>query len=121
MSIIHKLFLLFAVVLLALGSAAHSPADTEQYHLYIGPSSRTFLVHIPKKLTHSQRAPLVIALHGGGTNGKWMEDFSGLSGAAEQYGFVVVYPNGSGRFRQVLTWNAGNYLKVIKVSGGHNL
>jgi len=70
-------------------------------------SSRTFLVHAPEKLP-SRRAPLVIALHGGATNAKAMENYTGLSEAAERYGFIVTYPNGSGRLERMRTWNGGN-------------
>ena len=88
-------------------SAVHNYTDTRQYTLAIGPSSRTFLVHCPKTLA-AANPPLVIALHGGGINGKTMERFSGLSEASEQYGFVAVYPNGSGWLKRFLTWNAGS-------------
>jgi polyhydroxybutyrate depolymerase len=37
-----------------------------------------------------------------------MVGFSGLDDKADQAGFVVVYPAGSGRFPRVLTFNAGN-------------
>lgn len=107
MGITQKLFLVWGVILFSACSAAHDYADTKQYTLAVGPSSRTFLVHLPKNLT-AANPPLVIALHGGGTNGKTMERFSGLSDASERYGFVVVYPNGSGRLNGFLTWNAGN-------------
>ncbi len=107
MSMTQRLFLILGILLFSACSAAHNYADTKQYTLAIGPSSRTFLVHCPKNPA-APNPPLVIALHGGGTNGKTMERFSGLSEASERYGFVVVYPNGSGRLKMFLTWNAGS-------------
>jgi polyhydroxybutyrate depolymerase len=107
MCITQKLFLIWGVIVFSACSAAHNYADTQQYTLAIGPSSRTFLVHCPKNPAAANPA-LVIALHGGGTNGRTMERFSGLSETSERYGFVVVYPNGSGRFSRFLTWNAGS-------------
>ena len=107
MSIRQKLFLVWGVILFFACGAGHNCADTKQYTLNIGPSARSFLVHVPKKLAAANPA-LVIALHGGGTNGKKMERFCGLSETAERYGFVVVYPNGSGRLKGFLTWNAGS-------------
>jgi polyhydroxybutyrate depolymerase len=107
MTLTQRLILVVAVILFSACSAAHNDADTKQYTLAIGPSSRSFLVHCPKKLAAANPA-LVIALHGGGTSGKKMEGFSGLSEASERYGFVVVYPNGKGRLKRFLTWNAGS-------------
>jgi polyhydroxybutyrate depolymerase len=37
-----------------------------------------------------------------------MVHFCGLNDKADDAGFIVVYPNGSGRTEQILTWNAGN-------------
>ena len=107
MTITHKLFLVLLVILFSACKTSHNYADTKQYTLAIGPSSRSFLVHCPKKPAVAN-PPLVIALHGGGTNGKKMERFCGLSETSERYGFVVVYPNGSGRLKGFLTWNAGS-------------
>ncbi|MCJ7663644.1 MAG: prolyl oligopeptidase family serine peptidase [Desulfobacterales bacterium] len=107
MTVVQKLFLVVGVILFSACEAAHSPADTRHYTLTIGPSARTFLVHCPKNL-EAANPPLVVALHGGGINGKTMERFSGLSEASERYGFIVVYPNGSGRLKRFLTWNAGS-------------
>jgi len=48
--------------------------------------------------------PLLIALHGAGSNGADFEKWTGFSQLAEREGFVVVYPNAtSARGRQ---WNA---------------
>jgi polyhydroxybutyrate depolymerase len=107
MTLTHKLVLVVAAILFSACGAGHNYADTKQYTLAIGSSARSFLVHVPKNLG-AAHPPLVIALHGGGTNGKMMERFSGLSEASERYGFVVVYPDGSGRLKRFLTWNAGS-------------
>jgi len=103
----QRLILVVATILFSACGAGHNYADTKQYTLAIGPSLRSFLVHVPKNLA-AAHPPLVIALHGGGTNGKKMERFCGLSETSERYGFVVVYPNGSGRLKGFLTWNAGS-------------
>jgi polyhydroxybutyrate depolymerase len=107
MTITKKLLLVWGIILFSACSAAHNYEDTKQYTLAVGSSSRTFLVHVPKN-PPAAHPPLVIALHGGGTNGKKMERFCGLSETSERYGFVVVYPNGSGRLKGFLTWNAGS-------------
>jgi polyhydroxybutyrate depolymerase len=107
MAMTRRLFLTLAVIIFSACGAAHNYATTKQYTLEINHLSRTFLVHCPKNLA-AANPPLVIALHGGGANGKSMERFCGLSEASERYGFIVVYPNGSGRLKRILTWNAGS-------------
>lgn len=67
--------------------------------------ARTYRVHVPAGL--AGRAPLVVVLHGGGGgNGAQVEQQTGFTATADQHGFVVTYPNGTGRTR-LLTWNAG--------------
>jgi polyhydroxybutyrate depolymerase len=55
---------------------------------------RTFHVYVPSTLPKDTRAPLVIALHGGGGNGTQFETQSGFDAIAEANQFIVVYPDG---------------------------
>jgi polyhydroxybutyrate depolymerase len=66
--------------------------------------TRAYRVHVPAGLAGP--APLVVVLHGGGGNGVQAEQQTGFTATADREGFVVVYPDGSGRAR-LLTWNAG--------------
>jgi polyhydroxybutyrate depolymerase len=51
----------------------------------------------------------VIVLHGGGGNAETVMRTTGMSGKGDKSGFVVVFPNGTGRLKNhLLTWNAGN-------------
>ncbi|MEI7684172.1 MAG: PHB depolymerase family esterase, partial [Planctomycetota bacterium] len=52
--------------------------------------------------------PVVLAFHGGGGNADSMIVFSGLNKKADAAGFIVVYPNGTGRLEKILTFNGGN-------------
>jgi len=73
--------------------------------------TRSFLLRLPGSLPRegAARLPLVIALHGGGGHAANMEEMSGFTAKARQEGFIVVYPEGSGRLRHsFLTWNAGH-------------
>jgi polyhydroxybutyrate depolymerase len=70
--------------------------------------TRGYLLHVPRNFDPSQPAAVVLAFHGGGTNAKTMVRFSGLSELANRTGFLAVYPNGSGRNPNFLTWNVGN-------------
>jgi len=53
--------------------------------------------------------PLAVVLnfHGAGSNGAQQERYSRMDIASDRDGFIAVYPNGSGRFGDHLTWNAG--------------
>jgi polyhydroxybutyrate depolymerase len=69
---------------------------------------RTALVHVPPAALGTARLPLLLAMHGGGTDARTMADFCGLSEKADAAGFFVVYPDGTGRQDGLYTWNAGN-------------
>ncbi len=69
---------------------------------------RSYLVHIPPQYDAAKPTPVVLAYHGGGTNSQTMVRFAGLNDKADEAGFIVVYPNGTGRLSMVLTFNAGN-------------
>jgi polyhydroxybutyrate depolymerase len=49
-----------------------------------------------------------MAFHGGGANADNMIAFSGLNKKSDEAGFIVVYPNGTGRLKKMLTFNGGN-------------
>lgn len=76
--------------------------------LLMGEQKRTYLVHVPKGHDPKKPAPVVLALHGAAMNGSMMVWFSGLSKKADEEGFVVVYPSGTGT-GPFLTWNAGGF------------
>lgn len=68
--------------------------------------TRTYLVHVPPN--PKKPTPVVPAFHGGGSNAQQMVRFCGLNEIADKHGFIVVYPSGSGRLKNALTWNGGN-------------
>jgi polyhydroxybutyrate depolymerase len=70
--------------------------------------TRTYLVHVPPKYDGKKPTPVVLVFHGGLSNAEQMVQFCGLNDTADKYGFIVVYPNGTGRLRNALTWNGGN-------------
>lgn len=67
---------------------------------------RTYLLEIPATAPPVGRA-LVIAFHDANTSGTVMEHFSGLTEKARKEGFVVIYPDGTGPMKRLLSWNAG--------------
>lgn len=74
----------------------------------MGPHERMYLAHVPGGGSPSGGWPVVLAFHGGGSNPERMADFSGLSATADQHGFAVVYPGGTGIIEAARTFNAGN-------------
>jgi len=69
---------------------------------------RTYRVHMPPGHDRSRHAPVVIVLHGGVVNAYFTEYNTGMNATADREGFIVVYPNGTGRLPdRILTWNVG--------------
>lgn len=112
------------LLLLALGCApppshaAHQDGDAASPRLTPGDHefslrhdgrTRRYLVHVPPQAREGRSLPVVLVFHGGGGNGKGMQDFTRTDGVADREGFLVVYPDGTGRWRRrLLTWNAGS-------------
>ena len=65
--------------------------------------ARTYVVFRPPSLDPKQPVPLVIAFHGYTVDAKWMEETTHFDALAENAGFVVVYPQGTGN-----SFNAGS-------------
>jgi polyhydroxybutyrate depolymerase len=76
--------------------------------LVVAGRERSYLVHVPRSYDPAKPVAVVLAFHGGGSNAWQMVHFCGLNEKADEAGFLVVYPNGTGRTEQLLTWNAGN-------------
>src|SRR2546427_334135 len=70
-------------------------------------TERSYHVHVPPKYDPAKPTPVVLALHGASMNGRVMEAFTDLSANADDAGFIVVYPNGTGKL--LLTWNSGTF------------
>jgi polyhydroxybutyrate depolymerase len=71
--------------------------------------TRTALVHVPDRTAAESRPiPVVLNFHGGGGDARAHRDYVRMDALADREGFIVVYPNGSGRLEEkLLTWNAG--------------
>jgi len=100
--------LCFVFVAVAAGPAGYYLKQSQT--LMHGGIKRSYEVRVPKGLDKSgSRVPLVLVLHGGGGNGVNAEAMTGFTEKAVKEGFVVVYPEGTGRFAgRFLTWNAGH-------------
>ena len=77
--------------------------------LQVDGRARSYIVHVPPKLDPKKPTPVVLAFHGAATNASIMAISTGLSDKADEAGFVVVYPNGTGKGDLLLVWNAGGW------------
>ncbi len=69
---------------------------------------RSYLLHVPSGYNDTHPSAVVLVFHGGGGNAEIIARQTGFSAQADRAGFLVVYPNGSGRLKdKVLTWNGG--------------
>jgi polyhydroxybutyrate depolymerase len=97
---------LHLVALLSLAAAPLGPGDhTRSFKM--GGTDRSYLVHVPPQYDPQKPTPVVLVLHGAGTNGSITVWFTGMSKKADEAGFIAVYPNGTGLAGLMLTWNAG--------------
>lgn len=74
-----------------------------------GGITRTYIVHLPAGYSNEQSYPLVFVLHGGTGNARRAIRISQMSPKADREGFIVVYPNGTGKYKEkFLHWNDGS-------------
>jgi len=104
-------------LLVALAALRHSRFQAEastvsrdvEQRLRHGDRERYYYVHTPEGYNGTTPLPVVLNLHGGGGNADAARRQSRMNEVADRNGFIVVYPEGSGRLRhKLLTWNAGS-------------
>jgi polyhydroxybutyrate depolymerase len=83
-------------------SAATVPSGSSTGTIDVGGRVRYYRVYRPAHLRRP--APLVVVLHGGGGSAASAEKRFGWDTAADKHGFLVAYPQGTGRVR---AWNVG--------------
>ncbi len=82
--------------------------DDPTYQLEYAGRAREYKVHLPKGAADGTKFPVVIYLHGGGGNltGAYRD---GLETDADNFGFVLAVPAGTGKVANLLTWNGGRW------------
>ncbi len=73
----------------------HEPGDFEET-LVSGGRTRKYILHVPPSYTGAEPLPLVLNLHGYGSNAREQAFYSGLPTKADKAGFIVVTPLGTG-------------------------
>lgn len=82
------------------GACASVERGVIERTLISGGVERSYLLYIPE--TYEQPAPLVLSMHGFASNPRQQMEFSDWNTVADEHGFIVVYPQGTGF---PLRWN----------------
>lgn len=98
-------------------STAVLPAGQTSHTLSHDGHERSYIVYAPASVNGDQPAPVVFVFHGGSGNAQSAIRMSGFNDVADLNGFVVVYPNGTGRLDDngLLTWNGGTCCAYAQV------
>jgi polyhydroxybutyrate depolymerase len=76
--------------------------------LRVGDLERRYRVYIPAKYDATKPTAVVVVFHGGGGNPESMIRLTGMNAKADESGFIVVYPFGTGKLaNSLLTFNGG--------------
>ena len=108
-----KKFLLMFVFLLIVGIVivyTQKAFSIESQKVIIKGIERSYYVFLPKNYNPKKTYPALLVFHGGGGNAKSILNATGFKDYLNEYQFILIAPNGSGRFDKetLLTWNAGN-------------
>jgi polyhydroxybutyrate depolymerase len=105
--------LIFLILLISLSlackrSADATPSGETTHTLTFGNLQRSYILYTPQNFDASKPASVVFVFHGGGGNAENAIRMSNFNKVADENGFLVVYPNGTGQLGDsLLTWNAG--------------
>lgn len=90
----------WVLALLCWGAALPASAGLEpgrhDRSVYWDGIERSWFIHVPPGYDDALPVPLVLAIHGLSSTADIHQNLSGMSGVADENGFVVVYPNGVG-------------------------
>ena len=87
------------------GASGGDAADRQVSWRWEG-RDRTATVHLPSGAPGPGLLPLVVFLHGAGGTGALGREQTGLGKLADEEGFLVAFPDGTGARPDRLTWNA---------------
>lgn len=104
--------MLLAGVAVVVANSCHAKAPAvksdAEYTLRHDGRRRWYTVHVPANWDGRRPLAVVLNLHGGGGNAEITARQTRMNEVADRHGFIVVYPEGTGRLRRsLLTWNAG--------------
>ncbi len=88
----------------AAGQGSAAVADRHHLLMHDG-TKREYYVHLPAGHDGQSALPVVLAFHGGAGSADAQRRQSRMSEVSDRFGFLLVYPEGTGRAK---TWNAGS-------------
>jgi len=97
------------ILTLVLLTAEPLAASDHFRKLEVDGQERSYYIHVPPQYDVAKRAPVVLAFHGAQTNAPIMALSSGLTLKSDKAGFILVYPNGTGKGKMLLVWNSGSF------------
>ncbi len=90
------------------GAADVLPSGDYERFLVHDDLKRRYEVHVPPAYDGKTPVPVVLNYHGGGGNIDAARRGTKMDAKSDSAGFIVVYPQGTGRFeRRILTFNGG--------------
>lgn len=93
----------------ALKNKSVTQNSDEKKSIVVDGVERTYLLHLPAGYKKNNLYPLVFVLHGGTANAENAARMSRMGLKADKENFIVVYPNGTGKFKdKFLHWNDGS-------------
>ena len=90
------LFVIFSLILFSLSGFSQSITHDD--------TTRTYLIHVPASYDGSVAYPLVLNLHGRGSNASQQQFYAKMDDVANTNNFIVVYPN-SFEYSLQSNWN----------------
>lgn len=100
--------LIYIIILFTTFSIFAQAMDIEDTLMIYG-RNRFYKTHLPLRYDFQKKYPVVFVFHGGLGNPDLTEKQTGFSKKADEEGFIVVYPYGTGSFdKKLLTWNTWN-------------
>ncbi|NVO18115.1 MAG: T9SS type A sorting domain-containing protein [Bacteroidetes bacterium] len=96
-----KIKILFLIVSIYCFLVAKSSAQTSGSFIFDG-VNRTYTYYVPASWSQGKHYPLLLALHGFTQTGNQMMTFTGFNSYADEYNFIVVYPDAL-----MTSWNVG--------------
>ncbi len=76
------------------GCGIKANVGTEELYLTVDGRKRQVLVHVPPSYKNTSKVPLVLNMHGSGSDSIEQEAFTGMDSTADANGFIVAYPQG---------------------------
>ena len=98
--------------------SAHASNLQWQQFIYDGPAgSRPYFVYTPQNYQPGTAVPLIVMLHGCTQTPLDLTTGTGMNQLAEQYDFIVAYPEQTSAYNAALCWNWFNPANQFRGSG----